>query len=379
MTRLYIIRHAEAEGNLYRRAHGWYDSRITENGMRQIAALEGRFADLQVDAAYSSDLTRTQTTAQAIVRPKHLELRLTPELREVGMGVWEDRTFGDLMFHEGASMAAFSRCAPSWSVPGGETLAQVADRMKKVIFRIAAENEGKMVAVFTHGSAIRCLQAALRGKHPSEVPELSHCENTGVTCLEFEGDQAHIIFENDASHLPAEIATLARQNWHKKGMHTANEVWFRPIDMGAEGHLYYEARKDAWESIHGSLKSFDGPGFVGEAMDRWRMDPRAVELVMLEDTPIGVLELAMDRDAEEGVGYVPFVYLQAGHRFKGMGVQLIGQAVSVYRQLGRKALRLRCAPDNDVAQRFYKRYGFHKIGLAPGARVPLELLEKKID
>ena len=27
MTTIYLIRHAEAEGNLYRRAHGWYGSR----------------------------------------------------------------------------------------------------------------------------------------------------------------------------------------------------------------------------------------------------------------------------------------------------------------------------------------------------------------
>ena len=42
MTKIYLIRHAEAEGNIYRRMHGQYDSRITPNGMRQIAALEKR-------------------------------------------------------------------------------------------------------------------------------------------------------------------------------------------------------------------------------------------------------------------------------------------------------------------------------------------------
>ena len=46
MTTIYIIRHAEAEGNLYRRIHGWYNSLITENGYRQIAALAARFRDV---------------------------------------------------------------------------------------------------------------------------------------------------------------------------------------------------------------------------------------------------------------------------------------------------------------------------------------------
>ena len=56
MTTLYLIRHAEAEGNLYRRIHGQYNSLITDNGYRQIAALRDRFADVPINAVYSSDL-----------------------------------------------------------------------------------------------------------------------------------------------------------------------------------------------------------------------------------------------------------------------------------------------------------------------------------
>ena len=52
MTTIYLIRHAEAEGNLYRRAHGWYNSTITDRGYHQIAALAKRFADTKFDAVY---------------------------------------------------------------------------------------------------------------------------------------------------------------------------------------------------------------------------------------------------------------------------------------------------------------------------------------
>ena len=75
MTTLYLIRHAEAEGNLYRRIHGQFDTNVTPNGRRQIAALARRFAAVPVDAVYASDLTRTQTTAQAIAAPQGLPLR----------------------------------------------------------------------------------------------------------------------------------------------------------------------------------------------------------------------------------------------------------------------------------------------------------------
>ena len=88
MTKVDSIRQAEAEGNLYRRVHGWYNSLITDNGYRQIAALRGRFADVQIDAVYSSDLFRTMTTATAIYPSHGLELHTTPALREIGVGAW---------------------------------------------------------------------------------------------------------------------------------------------------------------------------------------------------------------------------------------------------------------------------------------------------
>ena len=61
MTTLYLIRHAEAEGNIFRRVHGWYNSSITPNGLRQVAALQKRFETIPVDAVYASDLIRTCT------------------------------------------------------------------------------------------------------------------------------------------------------------------------------------------------------------------------------------------------------------------------------------------------------------------------------
>ena len=92
MTTIYLIRHAEAEGNLYRRIHGQYNALVTDNGYSQIAALKERFRDIHVDAVYSSDLFRTMTTAGAIYKPKGLTLHTDPDLREISMGEWEDTT-----------------------------------------------------------------------------------------------------------------------------------------------------------------------------------------------------------------------------------------------------------------------------------------------
>ncbi|MCD7735343.1 MAG: histidine phosphatase family protein, partial [Clostridiales bacterium] len=96
MTTVYIVRHGEAEGNLYRRIHGQYDSSLTENGLRQVVALEERFRPIHLDAVYSSDLRRCRQTARALYEHKGLPLQLDTGLREMDLVEWEDRPWGEV-------------------------------------------------------------------------------------------------------------------------------------------------------------------------------------------------------------------------------------------------------------------------------------------
>ncbi len=380
MTRIYLIRHAEAEGNLYRRLHGWYDSVITENGYRQIAALEERFRDVQIDAVYSSDLFRTCTTARAIYKPKGLELKTRRALREIHVGEWEDLPFAEVVQLYPEEFKRFNTNHPDYHCNGSETFDQVRERAGDAILNIAHENPGKTVAIFSHGVAIRNSLARFMGIPTEQVKEkVHHGDNTAVAMLEVDGDRVEVVFYNDNSHLSEEISTFAHQMWWKSQGKVADaNLWFRPLNLESNGDFYYNARKEAWITIHGSMLHFDGEGFLRDAKEHAQYDPRSVMQVMLGDEPAGVLQLNLRRDADKGVGTIPFFYLLPNTRKRGLGVQLLGQAVSTYRPLGRKYLRLRCAPDNHVAQRFYKRYGFKKIGEDPGSRVPLDIMEKYI-
>lgn len=376
------MRHAEAEGNLYRRIHGWYDAQITENGYRQIAALEQRFSSIHVDTVYSSDLFRTKATAAAVYRPKGLRLNTVRDLREVHMGIWENLAWGEVVRVDGEELLKFNSMDPTWHVDGAETLEALRQRVSNAIRRIAAANPNKTVAVFSHGTAIRNALAVFHGMTIEESAQLGHSDNTAVSLLEFEGDQVRILFEDDNSHLPEEISTLARQNWWKEGgtqkMDQTN-LWFRPLDVcGEEVQRYEAAREEAWTNLYGTLEGFDGKGFLKQAQKSASKNPESVICAMLQDRPVGLIEMDWERDSEKGIGSIPFYYLDPETRCHGFGVQLLGVAVSAYRNLGREYLRLRCAQENTLAQRFYHRYGFRTVGQEPGVRGPLDVLEKYI-
>ena len=142
MTRIYLIRHAEAEGNLYRIAHGHEEGLITDyRGPRQIRALAQRFRDIPVDAVYASDLIRTQTTAQAIYMPKGLPLHPDPAFREIGMGVWEGLTWRQIETRWPLQLMEFNRQLDRWHVEGCETARMVLDRYLPALRRVALPQE----------------------------------------------------------------------------------------------------------------------------------------------------------------------------------------------------------------------------------------------
>lgn len=380
MTTIYLIRHAEAEGNLYRRIHGWYDSLITENGFAQIKALEERFRDIPVDAVWSSDLYRTKTTARAIYVPKGLPLHTDPGLREINLGDWEDVTWGQARHDFLEELMRFDTDDPTWQAPHGEGFHQLGSRLVGTVRRIADQYPGQTVAMFSHGMAIRQLLSQVKGLPEADWPSVPHGDNTAVTKLLYEGGRLSVEYELDNSHLPESISTLARQAWWRRDGARKEDInlWYRPMDWERERDIYLSARRDAWTCTHGKEVPFDGEGFLRGAEDCLTQSPWGVCLAMAGDNVAGVLQLDRERYQADRAGYIPFCYIVPQRRGQGLGIQLIGQAVSVFRPLGMDRLRLRCAPYNDRAQRFYRKYGFVKVGEEENSRVPLDILEKYI-
>ena len=149
MTEIYLIRHAQAEGNSYRSMQGHWDGDVTAMGRRQIDCLAERFRDVKLDALYTSDLYRTRLTAGAITRYHDLPMHTSELLREIHVGRWETLFFGNVLHDEPESAQLFMYDPDSWFMEGAETYAQVADR--------AMEALGEIVLRHPDDSAVFCI------------------------------------------------------------------------------------------------------------------------------------------------------------------------------------------------------------------------------
>ena len=349
MTTIYLIRHAEAEGNRYRRIHGQYNSVVTARGWQQIGALAERFSDIHIDAVYSSDLTRTRMTASAIYKTHDLPLNVTPRLREVCMGVWEDVPWGEVEQTDPEQLYCFNYDPESWTTEGREDIYDLRERIKSAIIDIAAAHDGQTIAIVTHGCAIRAFISDVRGDPPKGIKNTPYCDNTAVTLLNVEGDDIRIIYDGDNSHLPKSLSTFHKQHWWEdEKAKDSNNLWYRELDPADDMEFYEGCLKDA--------------NICPASDDVPPADPSAeghrTYIALCAKEPAGILELDTLRDAESGVGWISFYYILPEFRHRQMSIQLIGQATSVFRALGRDTIRVALPADNVEALDFFRSSGF---------------------
>ena len=360
MTGIWLIRHGEAEGNLYRRIHGWYDGSLTEMGFRQLPYLTERFRDTRLDEVYSSDLRRAMDTARALSDPRGLPLRVREDLREVNMGDWEDRCWGWVERFAPEEYDRLNRDPWTWSVPGAEPGEKTVRRLESALLSIADRHPGGEVAVVSHGSAIRLFLASLLGIPSREIGQVPYCDNTAVARLTAEGGRLTLASYNDNSHLPEALSAFHRDEWWKnEDGKDGRDMYFLPMDLDSlSGQQTYLRRyRETWIASYGSDRGFTSVHLDG-ARYRQQQDRNSVLEAWCEESPCGILELATHQGEELGVGHIALLHLEEAFRDRGLGIQLIGAAVSYYRALGRKKLRLRVTVGNEAALRFYRRWGF---------------------
>ena len=321
MTSIYLIRHAEAEGNIFRRMDGHYNSRITRNGQRQIAALERRFASIPIDAVYASDLFRTCETAKALYVPKGLPLHKDARFREIWFGEVEDLNFGWMDYFTPAQMRNFSKAPEQWYAEGAELYPQACGRLIGGLQDLAKQHDGQTIAVFTHGGVTAWALRALFGER---MKTAGRCDNTGVCLLSWENGGFTPEFFYDNSHLSPEISTLAHQAWWR-GTNEFN-LWFRDV-LPEDAELI-------------------DPAFpLPETGIR--------RIAMRMDEPVGYLSYTPE------TGEIAQLYLVPQHRHKRMGDQLMGEIVCPCRALGRTRLTAAVDPANRDAVALLLRHGAH--------------------
>jgi alpha-ribazole phosphatase len=162
--RLWLVRHGVTRWNIEQRFCGQSDIPLAARGRMQARWLARRLQPECITAIYSSDLQRARETAEIIAQrqPHTMPVNVSVAWREINFGAWEGLTYEQIAQRFEQHADFFSdplHCA----APGGESLADVVDRVRGGLREIAADvtaASGAMpgdVVVVSHGGTLRAL------------------------------------------------------------------------------------------------------------------------------------------------------------------------------------------------------------------------------
>ncbi len=179
-----LARHGETEWSASGKHTSTTDLPLTERGRAAAKRLGTRLAGREFALVLASPLARATETA----RLAGFEPEIEPDLTELAYGPYEGRTTAEIRLER-----------PGWSVwedPGGETLAQAAERADRVIARaLAADGD---VALFAHGHILRIIGARWLELGPEHGANLK-LDTASLSELGFEREIRALDYWNSAS------------------------------------------------------------------------------------------------------------------------------------------------------------------------------------
>jgi probable phosphoglycerate mutase len=208
-TELILVRHgaswAAVPGEPFELIEGQSNPPLSAEGEAQARAVAERLAREAVSALYISTLDRTAQTAAPLTALTGLEPVVEPDLREVHVGELEGGRFR-IAFAERDPVVVRLLAEQRWeAIPGAESSAALAARVRGAAERIAAAvGPGAAAVVITHGGVIAELCRQATGSEPFAF---LHVDNASITRLVVQADGNWLLRSyNDTTHLEGAAA-----------------------------------------------------------------------------------------------------------------------------------------------------------------------------
>ena len=203
MTKVIIVRHCQAEGNLKRFFQGSINTDITDLGKRQIESVAKLLSNEPVEVMYSSPKKRAMKTAEGINAYHGLPIKIDDEIAEIDAGDWEGVLLTDIEKRYPEQMDNWRNNPANFHAPNGESMAEVYERVKKALLRIVEENRDKTICIVSHGCAIKNMMCFAHGLEVKDIKEVPLGTNTSVNVINFdENSKPSVLIENYTEHIP---------------------------------------------------------------------------------------------------------------------------------------------------------------------------------
>ncbi|MCJ7655072.1 MAG: histidine phosphatase family protein [Dehalococcoidia bacterium] len=200
MTRLIVVRHGRTEWNRVERFRGRADIKLDEVGIKQAEAAASRIADWQVSAVYSSPLRRALATAEILVRPFGLEVKLLPGIIDIDYGEWQGLSPEEVAAKDGGLYSKWLESPHEVKFTGGESLTAVRERAASAVDGLIAQHPKETVVLVSHKVVCQILILSLLGLDNSHFWQIAQ-DVCAINLFEVRGGVPSALSLNDTCHL----------------------------------------------------------------------------------------------------------------------------------------------------------------------------------
>ncbi|MFJ2433544.1 bifunctional RNase H/acid phosphatase [Streptomyces anulatus] len=201
---LVLLRHGETALTPEKRfsGSGGTDPELSATGRGQAERAAEHFAALgTVQEIVSSPLRRCRETAAAVAGRLGLDVHIDEGLRETDFGAWEGLTFGEVRERYADDLTAWLASPDTAPTGGGESFAEVAERVAAARDRIVARYAGRTVLLVTHVTPIKTLVRLALGAPPEALFRMELSAASISTVAHYGDGNASVRLLNDTSHL----------------------------------------------------------------------------------------------------------------------------------------------------------------------------------
>jgi probable phosphoglycerate mutase len=168
--------------------------------MAQAAAAAKRLASAGIDVIVASPLRRTMQTAGEVAAVTGLPVAAEDGFRETDFGDWEGLTFAEVRERWPSEMTAWL-ADPEVAPPGGESFAEVSERVTAALDRVLAGRTGQRILVVSHVTPIKTLVAAALLAPPAALYRM-HLDVAALCEIDWYADGPAVLRSfNDTAHL----------------------------------------------------------------------------------------------------------------------------------------------------------------------------------
>jgi broad specificity phosphatase PhoE len=195
-----LLRHGQTPMSVQKRYSGRTDAPLTDTGIRQAAAAAKRLAPAGIDAIVTSRLQRAVRTAEEVAATTGIPVLTDDGFRETDFGAWEGQTFAEVRERWPSEVTTWL-ADPSVAPPGGESFADVSERVTVALHRVLAGRARQTVLIVSHVTPIKTLVAAALLAPPAALYRM-HLDVAALCEIDWYADGPAVLRSfNDTSHL----------------------------------------------------------------------------------------------------------------------------------------------------------------------------------